>query len=204
MVTETTDAKTSTTTNQPPKPKLMPLLCGAGVIVLAILLCVVFSGSGDITIETETALKRIVEQEKLSTAEFTYNSIAVIADEKGKELCHVAYEGTVKAGFDFSALNVTQKNKTIIVHLPEITISSVNVDNELDYIFVKERYNTEDFYAKARATCQADLEEKAKSSEALFATARTSAIDTLTALMTPLAQKLEKDGYTIEIQYVEE
>ena len=181
-----------------------PLLCVIAIVLLAVVLSIVFSGSGDITFRTETALKRIVEQERLSTAEFTYNSIATATDDKGKELCHIAYEGTVKAGFDFDDITVKKKGKTVILTIPEITILSVNVQDKLDYIFIKEKYNTETFYSQARQVCQEDLEKKAAECDALTATARNNAVSTITALMTPLSQSLEKDGYALEIHYTNE
>ena len=70
------------------------------VLLIAILLVVVFSGSGDVSISVETSLKEMITTSQLRTAEYTYNSIADITDDD-KVKYHVSYKGTVTAGVDF-------------------------------------------------------------------------------------------------------
>ena len=169
------------------------------VLLIAILLVVVFSGSGDVSISVETSLKEMITTSQLRTAEYTYNSIADITDDD-KVKYHVSYKGTVTAGVDFEKIEIVRNGDTIQIIVPEVQIIEVIVDPELDYIFIKEKYDTETTYAEATAACKRDLLEKAQANETLLKTARESAEDTLKALIKPFESQL-KDGETFEIVF---
>ena len=176
------------------------LICGVAIAaLLAIVLLVVFSGSGDVSISVETSLKEMITTSELRTAEYTYNSIADIMDGD-KVKYHVSYKGTVSAGFDFEKVEIVREGSTIKVIVPDVEILEVIVDPELDYIFIKEKYDTENTYAEATAACKQDLLEKAQANETLLKTARESAEDTLNALMKPFESQLQ-EGESFEIVF---
>lgn len=168
----------------------------AGALTIIILIAV-FYGSGSISISVETSLRDIIAISQLHTAEYTYNSIAVVQDGN-KIKYHVAYKGTVSAGFDFENVKVVRDGKTLKVIVPDVEIMEVIVDPELDYIFVKKKYDTEETYAEATAACKKDLRAKAEGNETLLKTARESAEATLNALIKPFESRLET-GETVEI-----
>lgn len=168
-------------------------------VLIAVLLMIVFSGSGDVTISVETSLKEMITSSQLRTAEYTYNSIADIKDGD-KVKYHVSYKGTVSAGVDFEKIEVIREGNTIQIIVPEVQILEVVVDPELDYIFIKEKYDTETTYAEATEACKKDLLAKAQSNDTLLKTARESAEDTLKALMKPFESQL-KDGESFKIVF---
>lgn len=176
------------------------IICGAVVaVLLAAVLLVVFSGSGDVTTSVETALKEMVVSSELRTAKYTYNSIAEIKDGDTTKY-HVAYKGTVSAGFDFENIKVERVESVIRIVIPELKILSVDVDTDMEYIFIKEKYDTENTYSEAYDACYKDLEEKAKVNQTLIATAKESAEDTIIALIKPFESQL-KDGERFEIVF---
>lgn len=169
------------------------------VVLIAVVLLVVFSGSGDVTIDVETSLKEIIASSELTTAKYTYNSIAEIQDGDTIKY-HVAYKGTVSAGFDFEDVEIKSNDNVIRIVIPELEILSVDVDTDMDYIFVKDKYDSEDTYSEAYNACCEDLEEKAKTNVTLLATAKESAKDTITALIKPLEGQLN-EGQSFEIVF---
>jgi hypothetical protein len=176
------------------------LLLGVIVAILvAVLILVVSSGSGDVTISVETSLKEIITSSQLRTAEYTYNSIAEIKDGDTTKY-HVAYKGTVSAGFDFEKVEIVHDGSVIRIVVPDVDILEVVVDPELEYIFIKKKYDTETTYAEATAACKQDLREKAETNETLLKTARESAKDTLMALIKPFESQLN-EGESFEIVF---
>lgn len=176
------------------------LLIGAiAIIMIVIVLLIVFSGSGDVTISVETSLKELIASSDLRTAEYTYNSIAEVKDED-KTKYHVSYKGTVTAGFDFEKVEIVRQKNRIQIIVPDAKILEVIVDPELDYIFIKDKYDTEQTYAEATDACKKDLRSKAESNETLLKTAREGAEDTLEALIKPFESQLD-DGQTFEIVF---
>lgn len=176
------------------------LLLGAiAAILVAVLLLIVFSGSGEVTINIETSLKEIIASSEFKTAEYTYNSIAEIKDGDTTKY-HVAYKGTVSAGFNFEDVKIERDGNAIKIVIPEIEIISVDVNTDMKYIFVKDKYDNEKTYSEAYNACCADLEEKAKANESLLATAKESAEDTITALIKPF-EKQQNEGETFKIVF---
>lgn len=168
-------------------------------IVLAVVLLIVFSGKSDPKISIETSLKEIITSSQLRTAEYTYNSIVEVKDGD-KTKYYVSYKGTVSAGFDFENVEIVQEETKIYIVVPEIKILEVLVDPDLDYIFVKKKYDTETTYAEATEACKADLRAKAEVNETLKKTAEESAMDTLLALVKPFESQLE-EGESFEVVF---
>lgn len=184
------------------------LWAGVGVLVLAVICVAIFAPSGETTFSVKTSLKEVLESSEMSTSEYTYNSIVKVPIDPSKPMednnvkYQIAYKGTVKSGFDFKKIDTVEKDDSIIVIIPKIEIQSVNVDTNLEYIFTKEKYDTEKTYAEAYSACCKDLEEKAKANKTLFTTAIDSAVETLTAITKPFEKQLE-EGKTIQIVYID-
>ncbi len=193
--------------------KLLPNITVAliAIIIIAIaVIAVIVASNKNKGIETvsESSLKEIVLVSDFSTLKYTYNSYATVYQEdkngeiikKEKNIiCYVAYKGIVEAGFDFSkiALDVNNEKKQIILTLPKIELTLVNIDNEsLDSIFVKEKYDNEKTFSKLLKACEQDLMSKAASNDKLLEMAKANAESSLKALLKPW----EQQGYVIEIE----
>ena len=162
------------------------------VALLIVVLLVIFSGSGKTTISAEVTLKKIIVQSQLSTAEYTYNSILEVKDDE-KTKYFVSYKGKVKSGIDFEKVEVVQEDNVISIVVPDVEILEVTVDPGLEFIFTKDKYETETVFAEASAACKEDLLAKAKSNKELLETARESAEDALKALVKPFESQFGKD-----------
>ncbi len=180
------------------------IIVATSVVVLAILLSLILSGPGKLTTFSESSLKESFTIDELSTVEFIYNSIAEVKTTENKKdvvKYHVAYNGTVKAGFNFKDIKVSKdnKNKKYIVEIPEMKINSTNVKSDIEFIFTKNKYETETVYAEAYSACIKDLELKAKDNTTLLEMAKTNAISTIKALVKPWEENLP-EGYSIEVR----
>ena len=179
-----------------------PILITIGVIILAIILSVVFAKEKEVTTIAEASLKEVIETSELSTVEFIYNSTTSVKNDKGKPKYHIAYEGTVKAGFDFNEIKLEkdEKNKKIVVIIPEIKINAVNInDKSFDFIFMKDKYDTETTFQEAYKASYKDLENKANSNENIKKMAYDNAVDTMRAILMPLEEKLPA-GYEFDFR----
>lgn len=191
------------------KSKKMLLLIAVVValVVAGIIIATAIKQPSMVTI-SEASLKEIIEVEELSTLEYTYNSYCPVyrTDKNGNPTddikYYVSYKGAVKAGFEFDKLSVTtdQNKKVVSVIIPEINITSVHIDEtELDFIFVKEKYNTGETFQEAFKACEIDLKNEAEKNDTLKEYARNNAISAMEALLTPWKETLP-EGYTIEIK----
>ena len=181
---------------------MKPILITIGVIALAIILSVVFKKEKEVTTIAEASLREVIETSELSTVEFIYNSTTTVKNDKGKPKYHIAYEGTVKAGFDFNKIKLEkdEKNKKIVVIIPEIKINAVNInDKSFDFIFMKDKYDTENTFQEAYKACYKDLENKAKSNENIKKMAYDNAVDTMNAILMPLEEKIPA-GYEFDFR----
>lgn len=175
------------------------IIAGLAMLLVVAILIVFSCGSGETTIEVESLLKEVIMASDLRTAEYTYNGIAE-AKEKDELKYYVRYKGTVTVGIDFSNVRVKREGDTIQVIVPEIKINSLSIQDDLDYIFAKEKYNTESVSAEADGLCKADLEAEAKNNQTLFDTAKESAESTLKALIKPFESMLA-EGERFEIVF---
>jgi len=173
------------------------------VVVIALLaLSILFAKDRKLIVETEASLKDVAETSQLSTVEYIYNSIVTVSDDKGNPKYYVAYKGTVRAGFDFNEIEVERdrENKQIVIVLPEIKINSVNIDDKsLDFLFVKDKYDTETTLQEAYNASYADLEAKAEGHTEIRKMAYESAVDSMKAILLPLESRLPK-GYVFEFR----
>ncbi|MBQ5867172.1 MAG: DUF4230 domain-containing protein [Oscillospiraceae bacterium] len=184
------------------KTTISLIIASISAVLLVVVLLVIFSGSGKTTISAEATLKKIIIQSKLRTAEYTYNSITEVTDGR-KTKYYVSYKGKVKAGFDFEKVEVEEKENVISIIVPDVEILEITVDPNLDFIFEKEKYETETVYAEAQAVCKQDLEAKAHTNEELLKTARESAEATLLALIKPFEDQFG-ENMTFDVVFAAE
>lgn len=107
------------------------------LIVLAVLVVLGIYGGYAKKEKTITALQlqKAVDVQELSTAEFTYNGVAVY--EKNKKEIYIKYASRVKAGIDLKdvVFTVQPAEKKIEITLPKIKINDVIIDTSfIDYI----------------------------------------------------------------------
>ena len=95
-------------------------------------------GKSEPKITTDYITGKLETASELTTAELTYTGLVKFEDgsipfltQKGFTM---KYTATVKAGIDFSKIEVEVNSKTVVVTLPETEIQSVNVDsNSIDF-----------------------------------------------------------------------
>ena len=124
---------------------------------------------GTVSTITESKLERILEISQLNTVEYTYNAVATIYNEDYTYIkYYVAYDGTVKAGIDFSKVDVSvdETTKTIFINLPDVEIMDVLVDaGSMEYIFPDEFMESETIAEEAYRLCNENLRMKAENEE---------------------------------------
>lgn len=158
---------------------------------------------GKVNTVTAASILEVLDISELSTAEYVYNSIARAYGEDNSTIrYYVAYEGTITAGIDFNAVQVTvdEEAKSILIALPEITIQDITVNpGSLEYIFVDKKSETEDILKEAFELCQEDLEEKASNEEDLLLLARENAEAVVTALIKPWIMQIDSQ-FSINVE----
>ncbi len=154
-----------------------------------------------ITINTKSSLEKIIEINKLSTIEYTYN--AIVTKYKNDEVkdenieYYVSYDGKVTAGIDFNEVlieNIDYKAKKIYIKLPEVEIHNTIVDmGTLDYIFAKNVPEKESISQEAYKLCKNDLKERAEKETELLSNATENAKSTIEALIKPWIESIDKE-----------
>ena len=164
---------------------------------------VVIGEEGKVHTISKADIERVFEISELSTADYTYNAIARAYTEDGTDIrYYVAYEGRIKAGIDFSEveIEVEEENKCITITLPEVELKEKTVDpGTLEYIFKDKRSETETVHQEAFRLCEQDLEERAGKEQELLKLARENAIAVVEALVTPWVEQIDQE-YQIEIR----
>ncbi len=189
-----------------PQQLKMRLIAVGSVIAILILIPVICYLVRDkqyrATTDAEASLSEILEIGDLSTVEYLYNSTVEVKNtEKYEVKYYVAYEGTVTMGVDFAKIKSEiveeEGNKKVIqITLPPTEVQDVSVDiDSLDFIFPKEKYNTETVVQEAYGKCVKDLEVKAKLNKSLKESAREEAEDAIRAFLSPL--KMDEKEYEI-------
>lgn len=144
---------------------------------------------------SESTLQDALEISELSTVEYTYNAVTRAYDEDGETLMYsVAYDGIVKAGIDFSQidLDIDEEKKIIRITVPDVEIIDYVVDEgSLEYIFEKDKYNTATVSQAAYKICKADLENKASRESELLSLAQENAISTVSGLVEPWIEQID-------------
>ena len=173
------------------------------ILVVIIIVNAIITKNGKVTTISESALKEMFEISDFSTVEYPYNSIVTVSNDKNEAMYYIAYKGLVKIGFDFNEIKVTsdQKEKKIYINIPDIKVNTVSIDSSdkesLDFIFIKEKYNTETIFQEAYRKSIEDLEKKANENEQIKEMANKHAIETIEAFIEPWKSQLPKD-YKIE------
>lgn len=158
---------------------------------------------GIVTTISEASLEEVFEIGELSTADYTYNAVAYAYEDDGiTPKYYVAYEGMVTAGIDFSKIiiDVNEESKLITLKIPECEIQDTTVDfGTMEYIFKKDKYNTETVSQEAYKLCEADLAERTNTEEDLLSLAKENATAAVEALVNPWVKQIDTD-YTVNIQ----
>ena len=173
------------------------------VAVIAIVLVVLFgvvmpASTSKITkanTVTEVTLKKAVDIEDLSTAQFVFNGIAEKYKDNSDEVdYHISYDSTVKAGVRMSDIDFSVDNdkKIVAITLPEVVVTSVSVDvNSLSYMPT----NPNGSEIKSDLTiCEEDAKREAEESGKFYSYAQDNLKSVIEGLINPL---IEGQGYTI-------
>lgn len=158
---------------------------------------------GKVSTISEASLEAVFEINELSTADYTYNAIAKAYKEDGETIkYYVAYEGKIKAGIDFSKINidVNEGEKTITITIPDIEFTEKTVNpGTLEYIFKDKKSETETVHQEAFKICEKDLAERIDKEDELMVLAEKNAVAVVEALVTPWVEQID-DEYKVEIQ----
>lgn len=152
---------------------------------------------------TSSTLQEIIDLSDLSTVEAVYNGIARVNSdlEPDKIIYYVSYKSKVRAGIDFKQIDVQvdDENKKVIVKLPRVKITDIDVDiTSLDYIFVDKRANTSTVTMHSYKKCIEDVESKTARANAIFDLAEQNAKNAVEALIKPFLEHQKMD-YVLEI-----
>lgn len=179
------------------------LLLMAILLLIIIVVLAIPSKDSEFTTISKSSLEKIVDIEDLQTLDYTYNAVAKIKTDNGKDYkYYVAYEGKVVAGVNFSEIDIIvyEEQKKVTVTLPEATIQSYEVNaGTMDYIFVKDKYETETVSAEAYNKCLEDLKIRVESEDTMLKLAKDNAISTIKALVEPWIAQIDNE-YIIEVK----
>lgn len=178
-----------------------------GIVVLIVVILIAGSKfkskDGEFSVISESTLKEILEIDELSTLEYFYNSIATqYAEDSEKIKYHVMYEGIVRLGIEFEdiSINVNEDKKEIIILLPEVKVIDSDVIQEtMDFIFIKDKYETESVLVEAYHLCKADLDRKIVESTSLFEMARENTVSSIEALLCPWIEQVDEE-YVVTVE----
>ena len=185
------------------------------VIVLGILfISGIFDQKEDVQIVTESNLHKIIEVSQLSTYECVYNDICTVMDEddSSKVAYYCKYKGRVKAGIDFTKVDIKMEEQEsgehlIMVTLPKVTLDDPEVDiDSLKYMFQEKKANDGTVSGEAYKACIQDIKEKSKSETMIYETAQKNAENTIKGLVEPFVRNAEtsEDHYKVKIITAEE
>ena len=185
------------------------------VIVLGILsISGIFDQTEDVQIVTESNLHKIIEVSQLSTYECVYNDICTVMDEddSSKVAYYCKYKGRVKAGIDFTKVDIKMEEQEsgehlVTVTLPKVTLDDPGVDiDSLKYMFQEKKANDGTVSGEAYKACIQDIKEKSKSETMIYKTAQQNAENTIKGLVEPFVRNAEtsEDHYKVKIITAEE
>lgn len=132
---------------------------------------------------TSAQLQNAINVQELSTAEFTYNGVAVYV-KNGKEI-YIKYASRVKAGIDLKdvAFTVLPEEKKIEITLPEIKINDVIIDTSfIDYI----PSNPDLELKEVIKVCKDDVRTRAIADDMFLETASNNLKAMMSAVIRPL------------------
>lgn len=158
---------------------------------------------GKVSTISKASLEKVFEISELSTAEYTYNAIARAYKEDGVTLkYYVAYEGIVKAGIDFSKIDIKidEDEKIISITIPDVEIKERTVNpGTLEYIFIDKKSETETVHQEAYTICEQDLAGRIDEENDLLISAKENAAAVVKALVEPWVEQIDHE-YTVKIQ----
>lgn len=175
------------------------------MIVIASVILIGFASrkKSEPQIISKSTLEKIIKVSDLSTFEAVYNGIAkVMNKEKPEEVdYYVSYDAKVKAGFDFKMVDITidEEKKSILVKLPEVKITDINVDiTSLDYIFMNDKANNATVSETAYKKCIEDVTKESNNENAIYELAEQNAHNIIEALISPFVEQLDSE-YKLQI-----
>ena len=166
------------------------------IIVIVAIIFFISLKKGKETIISSATLTDMVDISELSTAQFTYNGIAEVYEnkEKNKVKCYIKYNSIVKANINMEEINfeINRNNKTVKPILPEIKLTPKIITGENSLSFIPEDTKLE--LKEVLLVCEEDAKNEALNSPGLLKYAEENLKDTLEALLLPV---IESSGYQI-------
>lgn len=179
------------------------------IIFVILIIIVLFLGYSkfankkqQVTISSKSELVKELEISELNSARYYYNGIAKKENSDGKVQYYVSYEGTVTLGIDFKDIIYEEDptNKKIIVKLPDLKITSVNVEaTSLDFIKLNTKLKDENIHNEAYNLASKHLENTIETDKDFYKKAKKNAEKTIRGLIEPLI-KAKDNEYKLEIQ----
>ena len=172
------------------------------VVALIVVIPMVKREKTSAEVITISTLERIVNVSELSTYTAVYNGVAEVPDSKNPEEVdyYVSYEAKVYAGIDFTQTDISKNEETkeIIVTLPQVHITKVDVDiTSLDFIFYDDKTNTSTVIEEAYKACEEDAFQDGEQ-QAICDLAKENAKNTVVALVEPFVESMGEE-YTLNV-----
>lgn len=163
----------------------------------------------------EIKFTQIIQVSQLSTYECVYNDVCTVMDEKDstKKAYYCKYKGRVKAGIDFSKVDIKiteqeEGESLITITLPEVTLNEPDVDiSSLKCMFLENSAEDGTVSGEAYNACIQDAKEKSQSEKLIYETAQDNAVNIVKGLVEPFVRNAEmKSGYhyTVKITTAKE
>ena len=159
---------------------------------------------------TESILHKIIEVSQLSTYVCVYNDVCTVMDKEdsSKIAYYCKYNGRVKAGIDFSKVEIAVKEQEdglllITVTLPEVTLGEPEVDiTSLKYMFMEDSADNNTVSGEAYDACIQDIKKKSQSEELIYDTAQENAVNIVKGLVEPFIKSVETSEKQYEVKIV--
>ena len=189
--------------------KIIPGILVAIVVVVPIVLFCIHPAeqtepSENIEYSSENVINKILEIEEIHMASYPYKGkterVIQKKSKKGKTkdecIYHVTYKGHAQLGTTEKIMaSVDEENKIISVTIPDPEILELSVDfNSIDYIFEKEKYNTETVSEDSYQLCIDDMKQNLEMDEGMMKKAKKNTENLVTAML-----KSFSNDYTIKI-----
>lgn len=180
--------------------KFTKYIIAAASVVIALTLLFTVPKTSEVKFDAEANLMKALDISEFSTVDYIYNSVAVSKNKKDKVDYWVKYQGTVKAGIDFSEIKITEnkEEKIITAVLPKVKVFTKTVDPEsMDYIFLNKKAETESIAAESLTLCKEDINAKIDNNNKLFEIGKENAVAVVTALLEPVVEQI---GYRLIVK----
>lgn len=203
-----------------PKPQIQ-LNLKVNIGIIAVIVAAIFIGGFVLNsresqkqkqpqIITESNLRKIIEVSQLSTYECVYNDVCTVMDQddSSKVAYYCKYKSKVKAGIDFSKVDIDIEEKEegpslITITLPEVTLEEPEVDiSSLKYMFQEDSANNNTVSGRAYNACIDDAKKKSKSENLIYETAQKNAVNIVKGLVEPFVKSAETSKQQYEVKIV--